>query len=78
MDALATEDVFLFHGFRLDRRGGGLFRRDESGVFVPMAMGSRALDILGVLVEQPGKLISSGYPFRYRELRGSLQHLLTS
>src|SRR5271169_1284669 len=58
MDALAAADVFLFEGFRLDRRGGGLFRRDERGVFVPMAMGSRALDILGVLVEQPGKLIS--------------------
>jgi uncharacterized protein (TIGR01777 family) len=25
---------------------------------------------------EPGKLISSGYPFRYRELRQSLQHLL--
>jgi uncharacterized protein (TIGR01777 family) len=24
---------------------------------------------------EPGKLISSGYPFRYRELRASLQHL---
>ena len=58
MDALATGDVFLFDGFRLDRRGGGLYRRDECGVFVPMAIGSRALAILGVLVEQPGKLVS--------------------
>src|SRR5271165_73870 len=58
MDALATGDIFLFEGFRLDRRGGGLYRRDERGVFVPMTMGSRALDILGVLVEQPGELVS--------------------
>ena len=58
MDALATGDVFLFEGFRLDRRGGGLFRRDERGGFVPMAIGSRALDLLGVLVERPGDLIS--------------------
>ena len=25
MEALAAGDVFLFDGFRLDRRGGGLF-----------------------------------------------------
>jgi TolB-like protein/DNA-binding winged helix-turn-helix (wHTH) protein len=58
MEALAAGDVFLFGGFRLDRRGGGLFRRDELGDFVPMAMGSRALDVLGVLVERPGDLVS--------------------
>ena len=33
-------------------------RRDERGVFAPLAMGSRALDILRVLVERPGKLVS--------------------
>ncbi len=58
MEALAAGDVFLFDGFRLDRRGGGLFRRDERGDFVSMAMGSRALDVLGVLVERPGDLVS--------------------
>lgn len=58
MDALATGDVFLFEGFRLDWRGGGLLRRDERGVFVPMAIGSRALDVLGVRVERPGDLVS--------------------
>jgi TolB-like protein/DNA-binding winged helix-turn-helix (wHTH) protein len=58
MEALTAGDVFLFDGFRLDRRGGGLFRRDELGDFVPMAMGSRALDVLGVLIERPGDLVS--------------------
>ena len=58
MDALATGDVFLFGGFRLDPRGGGLSRCDERGVFEPMAIGSRALDLLGVLVERPGDVIS--------------------
>ena len=58
MEALAAGDVFLFDGFRPDRRGGGLFRRDERGDFVPMATGSRALDVLEVLVERPGDLIS--------------------
>ena len=58
MDALATGDIFLFEGFRLDRHGGGLFRRDECGDLVPVAIGSRALDILGVVVERPGDLVS--------------------
>jgi TolB-like protein len=58
MDALAMDKIFLFEGFRLDRRGGGLFRRDERGVFAPIAIGSRALDVLGVLVGRPGDLVS--------------------
>src|SRR5271167_3313714 len=58
MDALATGDVFLFEGFRLDRAGGALYRRDERGTFVPVAISSRALGILGVLVERPGDLVS--------------------
>src|SRR6266404_1193742 len=56
MDALATADVFLFEGCRLDRRG--LSRRDQSGAFVPVLIGSRALEILGVLVERAGDLVS--------------------
>jgi TolB-like protein len=57
MQALAPSDTFLFEGFRLDRRGG-LFRRDGSGAFVPVAIGSRALDVLGVLIEQAGEVVS--------------------
>ena len=56
MDALATADVFLFEGCRLDRRG--LSRRNQSGPFVPVPVGSRALEILGVLVERAGDLVS--------------------
>jgi DNA-binding winged helix-turn-helix (wHTH) protein len=58
MEAFAVGDVFLFDGFRLDRRGGGLFRRDERGDFVLIATSSRALDVLGVLVERSGDLVS--------------------
>lgn len=54
----AIADIFLFGKFRLDRRGDGLSRRDERGVFVPVSIGLRALDILGVLVERPGDLVS--------------------
>jgi TolB-like protein/DNA-binding winged helix-turn-helix (wHTH) protein len=58
MDTLAATDIFLFEGFRLDRRGDGLFRADEHGSLVPVAIGSRALDILGMLVERAGDLVS--------------------
>ena len=58
MEALATCDIYLFEGFRLDRRGGGLSRRDENGAVVSVAIGSRAFDILKVLVERPGALVS--------------------
>ena len=50
------DDIFQFEGFRLDRRG--LFRHDERGVFMPTAIGSRALDLLGVLVGRSGDLVS--------------------
>jgi adenylate cyclase len=57
MDAVATPDISLFADFRLDRRGGALYRRDEQGVFAPLAIGRRAVDILGVLIERPGELV---------------------
>ena len=55
---LATADIFLFEDFRLDRQGNGLSRRNEGGVFVPVPIGLRALDILAVLVERSGNLVS--------------------
>jgi TolB-like protein len=55
--ALSSPDVYLFGEFRLDRRIGVLFRRDQRGVFAPLGMGSRAIDILGVLVERLGEVI---------------------
>jgi TolB-like protein len=56
MGAFAQGSIFLFEGFHLDRRG--LFRRDERGVLVPVAIGGRALDLLGVLAERPGEVLS--------------------
>src|SRR6202045_1925166 len=58
MDALSSTESSVFEGFRLGPRAGVVFRRKERGVFAPMAIGSRALDILGVLVERPGDLVS--------------------
>jgi TolB-like protein len=56
MGALAPGDIFLFEGFHLDRHG--LFRRDELGILQPVAIGGRALDLLGVLVERHGEVFS--------------------
>src|SRR6516165_9959870 len=58
MKMQASSDSFLFEKFRLDRLGGGLFRRDEHGAFVPVAIGSRALDILAALIERRGDIVS--------------------
>ena len=58
MDAPVTSEISLFESFRLDRRGGGLFRNDDDGGEAPIPIGSRALDILGVLVAQPGEVVS--------------------
>src|SRR5262249_24673436 len=56
MGALDTSDMFLFKHFRLDRRG--LFRREKSGGFVPIKIGTRAEDILSILIERAGDLVS--------------------
>jgi adenylate cyclase len=58
MEALAPSEVLLFEDFRLDRSGGGLCRRDGNDGFVPVAIGSRGLDILGVLIERAGEIVS--------------------
>ena len=58
MDAPVTHDLFEFEEFCLDRRSGGLFRRDAAGGLTPVPIGSRALDVLGVLVSRPGELLS--------------------
>jgi adenylate cyclase len=56
MRALALGSTFLFEGFHLDRRG--LFRRGELGILMPVAIGGRAFDLLGVLVESHGETLS--------------------
>jgi TolB-like protein/DNA-binding winged helix-turn-helix (wHTH) protein len=55
MDAHVPSDIFLFDDFRLDRRG--LFRREGPNKFVPVKMGSRALDVLRKLIECSGELV---------------------
>ena len=58
MDALASADILFFGDFCLDRRGGGLSCRDDSGAYVPVAIGSRALTILDSLIARAGGVVS--------------------
>jgi DNA-binding response OmpR family regulator len=58
MEAVAADEVLLFEGFRLDLQSGGLFRVDENGHLVAVTIGSRALQILALLVMRHGGLVS--------------------
>ena len=52
------DEVLQFERFRFDRRGGGLFQSDDCGAFVPVPIGHRALDVLRVLVDRAGELVT--------------------
>ena len=56
MEALCSTGIFLFEGYRLDRRG--LLRRGEHGALTLVEIGSRSLEVLRVLLERPGELLS--------------------
>jgi adenylate cyclase len=58
LDTLVSAEILQFENFRLDPRGGGLFRRDEQGSFVPVAIGSRALELLRILVARAGDVVA--------------------
>jgi TolB-like protein/Flp pilus assembly protein TadD len=58
MEEHAEADVFRFSGFRFDRRRGFLSRQIEDGRFVPLPIGSRALDVLGLLIDRHGDVVS--------------------
>jgi adenylate cyclase len=58
MDAVTRREIFEFGRFRLDLRAGGLFRVRDERPGEPVALGSRALDVLHVLVSRSGELVS--------------------
>jgi DNA-binding winged helix-turn-helix (wHTH) protein len=57
-DGIGAGGLLLFEGFRFDRRAGGLFRVDQAGIATPVTLGSRALDLLALLVRRKGELVS--------------------
>jgi TolB-like protein len=58
MKMMASSEIFLFADFRLDRAGGGLFRRGDRGAFAPVTIGWRALDLLALLIDRRGDVVS--------------------
>jgi TolB-like protein/DNA-binding winged helix-turn-helix (wHTH) protein/tetratricopeptide (TPR) repeat protein len=58
MDGLGSADILRFEGFRFDGRSGGLFRLDQAGLLSPIALGSRTLALLALLVRRNGELVS--------------------
>jgi TolB-like protein/DNA-binding winged helix-turn-helix (wHTH) protein/Tfp pilus assembly protein PilF len=58
MDALAPAEFLEFEGYRLDRRLGCLLKQGEDGAWCPVALGSRALDVLAILTDRQGALLS--------------------
>ena len=57
-DADGSLGRFAFEGFRLDLAAGGLFRTNDAGAAEPVALSSRALALLALLVERHGQLVS--------------------
>src|SRR6516162_7873884 len=58
MDGLGSAEFLQFEGFRFDRAGGCLTRLDGPGVAEPVALGSRALDVLALLAQRQGQLVT--------------------
>jgi adenylate cyclase len=58
VDRSGSAQTFLFEDFRLDRARGCLFRTNGRDVAEPVALGSRALAVLSLLVERQGQLVT--------------------
>src|SRR5215469_15950618 len=58
MDTGSSPDVVVFERFHFDRRAGTLSQETADGRLLAVSVGSRALAILGVLVERAGDLVS--------------------
>ena len=58
MDRRSSADIFLFEGFRFHRGDRELFRLDAAGNYSAVSIGSRAFDLLELLVARPGRLVS--------------------
>jgi TolB-like protein/Flp pilus assembly protein TadD len=58
MDEVGSTDVFMFEGFRFDRAGDYLFRVNGPRGAEPIALGSRALALLGLLLDRQGQLVT--------------------
>jgi DNA-binding winged helix-turn-helix (wHTH) protein len=58
MDALIGHDALTFQDFRFECTSKRLFQRDPTGTWARVALGSRALAVLDVLLQEPGALVT--------------------
>ena len=58
MNEHSGAEIVLFGGFRFDRRRAVLSRQNGDGSLAPVAIGSRALEILGLLIDRHGDIVS--------------------
>jgi adenylate cyclase len=58
MDALVTGEMLAFGAWRFDPQAGGLLHQNGAGAWTPVSLGSRARDILTLLLREPGALVS--------------------
>ena len=58
MDAIATNDTYRFGSFRLQVRGTGLSCLGKDGFWMQCAIGSRALDLLLLMLRRQGEVLS--------------------
>ncbi len=58
MSEALVREIVAFEGWRFDRQARRLLRQDAAGAWTTIAIGSRALDILDLLLERPGTVVS--------------------
>ena len=58
MEALVGDRSIVFDSWRFDRHGRTLSRIDSDGTLMPIALGSRAVEVLALLLERPGELVT--------------------
>src|SRR5713226_6023153 len=58
VDELSSAEDLLFERFRLDRRGGVLYRLGQGDVSAPVVLGPRAIGLLGLLAARRGEVVS--------------------
>ena len=58
VDERSAADILQFLGLRLDRQRGVLYRVEDGDVAEPIGLGRRAVDLLGLLAERQGEVVS--------------------
>ena len=58
MDGPGVTNTTIFRGFRLDCGGGVLYRQGQGAVGAPVALGARAVNLLGLLAARQGEVLS--------------------